>query len=195
MSCRELIESLRKAADERVRLLWQEAESQADAARADVARRLDQVRADIDRKKAAAARDKSIQLESEAKSRARILRLSSERALADRLRQTAAASLPALRKGAYENAFGKMTRELPDLAWQTVRVNPGDEALGKKYFPGAEIIPDKSITGGMDASAADGTIRVINTFEKRLERAWDDMLPGLIRDAYREATDGTPAAT
>lgn len=167
MSCRELIESLRKAADERIRLLWQEAESQADAAKAGVARRLDQARADIDRKKAAAARDKSIQVESEAKNRARIIRLSAERALADRLRQTAVASLPALRKGAYENAFGKMARELPALAWQTVRVSPADEALGKKYFPGAELIQDKSITGGMDASTGDGTIRVINTFGKK----------------------------
>jgi hypothetical protein len=29
-----------------------------------------------------------------------------------------------------------------------------------------------------------GKIRVINTFEKRLERAWVDMLPGLLKETY-----------
>jgi vacuolar-type H+-ATPase subunit E/Vma4 len=76
-----------------------------------------------------------------------------------------------------------------------VRVNPEDVALAGKYFPGAEIIPDRNITGGMDASTADGTIRIINTFEKRMERAWTDMLPVLIKDVYQEVSDGAPAAS
>ena len=48
----------------------------------------------------------------------------------------------------------------------------------------------ETITGGMDAAMEDGTIRVINTFEKRLELAWADLLPLLISDVYQEVSDG-----
>ena len=104
-------------------------------------------------------------------------------------------SLPALRKAGYEAVFGKMVQELPALSWKRVQVNPGDVALAGRYFPAAEIVPDPGITGGLDVSTEDGSIRVINTFEKRLERAWSDMLPLLIKDVYQEVADGTPAAS
>ena len=32
----------------------------------------------------------------------------------------------------------------------------------------------------------DEKMRIINTFEKRLEKAWEGMLPWLIRDTYKE---------
>jgi vacuolar-type H+-ATPase subunit E/Vma4 len=192
MSCKELIDSLKKAADERVLLMRQEAEREAGAAKADVARRLEQRRDEAKKKEAAAQRDAITQALSAASNRAREIRLSAEKELSARLEAAAASSLPALRKAGYETAFGKMARELPVLAWHTVRVNPGDVALAGKYFPGAEIVPDRNITGGMDASTKDGSIRVINTFEKRLERAWSEMLPLLIKDVYGEGPDGTP---
>jgi vacuolar-type H+-ATPase subunit E/Vma4 len=195
MSCKELIESLRKAADERVLLMRQEAEREAGAAKTDVARRLGQLRDDVKVKQAAARRDANAQALSAANNRAREIRLVAEKELSARLKSAAALALPALRKAGYEAAFGKMVRELPALAWHTVRVNPGDVELAGNYFPGAEIVPDRNITGGMDASTKDGSIRIINTFEKRLERAWSDMLPLLIKDVYREVSDGTPAAS
>jgi vacuolar-type H+-ATPase subunit E/Vma4 len=195
MSCKELIESLRKAADERVLLMRQEAEREAAAAKADVARRLGRLRDDVKGKQAAARREANAQALSTANNRAREIRLMAEEELSIRLKSAAALSLPTLRKDGYESAFGNMARELPALAWHTVRVNPGDAALAGKYFPGAEIVPDRNITGGMDVSTKDGSIRVINTFEKRLERAWSDMLPLLIKDVYQEVSDGTPAAS
>jgi len=195
MSCRELIDSLKKAADERVLLMRQEAEREAGAAKADVARRLEQRRDEAKRREAVVQRDANARALSAANNRARGIRLSAEKELSARLEAAAASSLPALRKAGYETAFEKMARELPVLAWHTVRVNPGDIALAEKYFPGAEIVPDLNITGGMDVSTKDGSIRVINTFEKRLERAWSDMLPLLIRDVYGEGSDGTSAAS
>jgi vacuolar-type H+-ATPase subunit E/Vma4 len=195
MSCKELISSLKKAADERVLLMRQEAEREAGTAKADVARRLEQRRDEAKRREAAALRDANAQALSAANNRAREIRLVAEKELSSRLEAAAASSLPALRNAGYENAFGKMARELPTLAWHAVRVNPGDVALAEKYFPGAEIAPDPNITGGMDASTKDGSIRVVNTFEKRLERAWSDMLPLLIRDVYGKGSDGTPSAS
>jgi hypothetical protein len=45
-----------------------------------------------------------------------------------------------------------------------VRVHPADIDLARKHLSDAEIVPMETITGGMDAAMADGTIRVINTF-------------------------------
>ncbi len=195
MSCKELIESLRKAADERVRLLWEEAEREAGAVEAAAAQRLGQLRRELEKKRSISVRDKEIRAVSEADYRARHVRLSAEKALSARLYDIARSSLQALRGKDYEAVFGKMACELPTLAWRTVRVNPADAALARMHFPGAEIVSDDTITGGMDASTEGGAIRIINTFEKRLERAWEDMLPGLIKDVYQEVSSGVPAAS
>ncbi len=196
MSCKELIASLRKAADERVRLLWQEAEREAGAIEAAAAQRLEKLRQDIGEKRSVYARDKAVQAVSEAERRARQVRLSAEKALSSRLYDIARSSLHELRGKDYEAVFGKMARELPALAWRTVRVNPADRLLAGKHFPDAEIVADSKITGGMDASTEDGAVRIINTFEKRLERAWGDMLPELIGDVYQTgASDGVTAAS
>jgi vacuolar-type H+-ATPase subunit E/Vma4 len=195
MSCSELIDSLRKAADERVRLLWQDAEREAAEAKADVARRIGQLHDDAGRRQASAQRDAIALARSAANSRAREIRLSSEQALSGRLRDAAGPLLSGLRDPGYEAVFTKIARELPALAWRLVRVNPEDALLAKKYFPGAEIVSDPGITGGVDASTEGGSVRIISTFEKRLERAWSDMLPILIREVYREVADGVPAAS
>jgi V/A-type H+-transporting ATPase subunit E len=70
-------------------------------------------------------------------------------------------------------------------------VNPEDVGFAKNIFAGADIIPDKTIAGGVDAMTDGGEIRVINTFEKRLERAWVDMLPELLKKVY-DAVEESP---
>ncbi|OGW50711.1 MAG: hypothetical protein A2078_05380 [Nitrospirae bacterium GWC2_57_9] len=194
MSCKELIESLRKACDERKRVLWQDAEAQAAAAKADAARRLEQLRAEADRKRETMSGDSVSRAVADANSRSRIIALAAEKALSDRLYQAAVSSLSLLRNGGSPELFAALARELPPLAWQTARVNPEDLDLARKHFPGAGIEADAGITGGMDVAAQGGAVRVVNTLEKRLERAWVDMQPDLIRDAYREVNrEGTSA--
>lgn len=190
-----MIESLRKAAEERVSLLWQEAEAEAGRIRAEAGGRREQFREEANRKQTVITRNLLAQEVSEARSKARNIRLSAEKALSDRMYRTAASSLPLLRNTPrYDALFGVMARELPSRSWQTVHVNPRDAELAKKYFPGAEIVTDADITGGMDVSADSGAIRVINTFEKRLERAWSDLEPPLIKDAYQEVTNEASAS-
>jgi V/A-type H+-transporting ATPase subunit E len=184
MGCKELIESLRRAADERIRLMWKEAEAEADKIRAEVSHRLDQLRESSSRTESLAATAAQVAAVSEANNRSRTNLLTVEKALSDRLFSVALSSLHRLRNSGYQEAFGKMAWELPPLAWKTVRVNPEDVGLAKSIFTGAEIIPDKTIAGGVDAMTDGGKIRVINTFEKRLERAWVDMLPGLLKETY-----------
>jgi vacuolar-type H+-ATPase subunit E/Vma4 len=195
MNCRELVESLRRTGDEKVCALWREAEDEAGTIRAEIEAR-------IGRMKAAGGRDLAARVDAlltaaigEAKSRARLSRLNAEKTLSDRLYSAASFALQWLRDDRYPALFEKLALELPSLDWQVVRVNPRDVGFAKKYFPNAEIVPDEKITGGMDATAEDGAIRVINTLEKRLERSWMDLLPEMMSDVYQEVSSGASSAT
>ena len=190
MGCKELIESLQKAADERIKLIWQETEGEAERAREEASHKLEQLRENCAQTESLAAAAAQVAAVSEAKNRSRTRLLAAEKALSDRLYSAVLSSLPRLRGGDYREAFGKMVRELPPLEWKTVRVNPEDTGLAKSIFPGADIIPDATISGGVDAATDGGKIRVINTFEKRLERSWVDMLPELLKKIYDSVEKG-----
>jgi len=191
MGCKELIESLRRAADERIKLIWQETEGEAERVKEEVTHKLDQLRENCSRTEALAVTAAQVSAVSEAKNRSRTYLLMAEKALSDRLFSVAQSSLPRLRDSDYREVFGKMAGELPPLAWKMVRVNPEDVGLAKSIFNSADIIPDKTIAGGVDAMTDGGKIRVINTFEKRLERAWVEMLPELLKKVY-DAVEESP---
>ena len=186
MGSKELIESLWKAADEKIQAIRHEAEAKAEKIKEEAARRGEQLRQDHARSESAASGEYRRTQLAAANTRARDLRLAAEQALSERLREAARSTLHDLRDGNYSDIFAVMAREVPSLPWQSVRVNPGDVDLAKQHFPDAEIIPDDQISGGMDATAEDGTIRVVNTFERRLERIWMDLLPALMRDVYEQ---------
>jgi vacuolar-type H+-ATPase subunit E/Vma4 len=189
MSSRELIESLRRAGEENLRRLRKNAEQEAEAAAAVAAARIEALRKRYADELAVAAEDEARQGLAEAGSRARAIRLASEKKLSDRLFQVAGASLEQLRQDGYPAIFEQLALELPSLPWKTVRVNPADIDLARRFLGAAEIVPVETITGGVDAAVADGSIRAINTFEKRLEQLWADLLPLLIRDVYEEISD------
>jgi V/A-type H+-transporting ATPase subunit E len=190
MGCKELIESLRRAADERIKLIWQETEGEAERVKEEVTHKLDQLRENCSRTESLAVTAAQVSAVSEAKNRSRTYLLKAEKALSDRLFSVARSSLPRLRDSDYREVFGKMAGELPPLAWRMVRVNPEDVGLAKSIFNGADIIPDKTIAGGVDAMTDGGKIRVNNTFEKRLERAWVEMLPELLKEIYEAVEEG-----
>jgi V/A-type H+-transporting ATPase subunit E len=194
MGCEELVGSLRKAGEKQVRLLWEAAEREADAVKAGVRLRVEQLRAESAVRRSVMAAAEVNAAVAEARKRARAQRLLAEKTLSDRLYSIAVGSLKRMRDEGYPDAFEKLARELPSLEWRTVRVNPADAGLARRYFPGAEPVPDESITGGLDAATEDGVVRVINTFEKRLQRAWPEILPVLMKDIYREVSDEAPAA-
>ncbi len=191
MSSRELIESLRRVGNEKLGLLKQETEQEAESLQAEVNRKIDGLRRQYDDRLAAAVEEASRLARADAENRARVLRLAAEKKLSDRLFSTARASLRELRSDGYPAIFEKLALELPALPWKLVRVHPADTALARTYFPDAEIVPVESISGGVDAATVDGSIRVVNTFEKRLERSWGDLLPQLVRESEDEAGNGT----
>jgi len=190
MGSRELIESLRRAGEESIRLLRKDAEQEAEAMQASLSKQIEELSKHYADELAAAENEESRRAIVEAGSRMRAIRLAAEKTLSDRLFSITQASITQLRHDGYPAIFEKLARELPALPWKFVRVHPADIDIARKHLSGAEIVPVETIAGGMDASNADGTIRVNNTFEKRLELAWVDLLPLLIRDVYQEVSDG-----
>src|SRR5512143_360412 len=191
MSSQELIESLRHAAEEKARLMRKETEREAEDLRLAVSRKVEDLRRRYADRLAAVSREEARNALAEAGRRARATRLSAEKTLSDRLFLLARSSLSRLREDGYPAVFEKLAAELPSMPWKVVRVHPADAVLARKYFPDAEIVPLEAVTGGVDAEVDGGKIRVVNTFEKRLERLWDDLLPHLIRDVYKEVPNGT----
>ncbi|MGD1074833.1 MAG: V-type ATP synthase subunit E [Thermodesulfovibrionales bacterium] len=189
MGCKELIESLRQDADKRIESVWQDAEAEAEKIKAELSRKIELMREETVRALSSEGRNILMHALSEADKQARICRLSAEKRLSDRFFLTASSSLSRLRNARYRDVFKAIAGELPPLSWQTVSVNPEDVGIAREIFPNAEIIQDAGITGGLAAVAEGAKIRIINTFEARLGRAWDDLLPELIKDVYRVGSD------
>jgi len=187
MGCKELIDSLRAAGEGRVRALREEAEREVERIRADAAKRIEALQLQQKHQQAAAAADRASRLLAEANAQARLIRLRSERALAERLRGHARASLPSLRNAGYADMFVALVRELPPFTWKSVRVHPEDVTLARGHFPGAEVTPDPGITGGFIAASEGDQVRIANTFEQRLENLWEELLPDIMREAAERA--------
>jgi len=189
MGCNELIESLRKASEGRVCAIWTDAEEEARKIWADVSHEIGRMREEYAGTLSGPAHVEVSTILMEAHKKARMIGLSAEDVISKRLFSLAMTLLLRLRNEGYEDLFGRLARELPPLRWQTLKVNPDDVDLARKYFPDAEIFPDGNIAGGFRATAEAERIRVVNTFEKRLERAWADLLPVLMGDVYHEISD------
>ncbi|MDH4164343.1 MAG: V-type ATP synthase subunit E family protein [Nitrospirota bacterium] len=182
MGCRELIESLRQAGDGRARAARAEAEQEAERIKADAAGRIARVREANERKRADGAARHEATVLAEANAEARRIRIRADRLLAERLQAAARSGLSSLRNVGYEGVFRGFAREMPRVPWKKVQVNPADEPLAREIFPDAEIVTDSSITGGFVALSEGDQVRVVNTFEKRLERLWDEILPDMINE-------------
>jgi vacuolar-type H+-ATPase subunit E/Vma4 len=187
MGYEELIKGLREEADEKVGQLWNDARAEAERIREDSSNRIERARREYRSNLENAAGDISNNILFDAEKKAREIVLKAEKKLSDLLFSLAKARLHLLRSKEYEKIFSVLAREIPSLKWQEVRVNPEDTAFAGELFPDARILPDDSITGGVEVCSEDGKICIINTFEKRLERAWEYILPFIMRDIYREA--------
>lgn len=191
MGSRELIESLRKTANERFIAVRRDAEAEAQRIRDEVVRKIEGARQEQKVRQAVEEREKSMKILSEAGNRVRVARLTAEKRTSERFFSLTLSSLKQLRDEGYRDIFSSLVKELPPLPWKTVRVNPGDRALAEEFFPAAEVVPDAAITGGVDVAIEGGKMRIVNTFEKRLERAWEEILPSMLKDLYEEvATRG-----
>ncbi len=193
MGYQELIASLRKEAEENVRSIQEEADAEVKRLREEASGKIKGLQARYEEIREKSIKEIQEKIISEARYRARQIRLQAEHALSERLYSLASGSIKMLREKDYEEVFFMLVKELPDLQCKEIRVHPEDMGITRKYFSDTEIIPDETITGGFEAVRKDGRMIVINTFNKRLEKAWDMILPLIIKDIYKEVLNAKPS--
>lgn len=189
-----LIDELRRKAAEDAEGLWRDARGKADALRLDAERAVADERRVVMAATATAIRRLTTAASAAAEHAARDHRVRESGALAQRFYGLARAELPSLRGSGAEAGLAALATELPSLEWRRLRVNPADEADARRLFPKADIECDPTIAGGLRAEVDGGRIAVDNTLEARLDTAWPDLLPGLIRSIGTECGEHRPAA-
>jgi vacuolar-type H+-ATPase subunit E/Vma4 len=184
MNCEELIESLWHEAEKKIGAIIRETGEEETRIIKEALLRISLLREDSQQLCSSASRKRTEETLSEAEKKARLINIAEDLRLSERLYMISHSSLRKLRNHDYKGSFRNMATELPPLVWKTVRVNPEDAGIAREHFPEAGIITDDSISGGMDVMTDDGKIRVNNTLEKRLERAWGDILPHIMKEFY-----------
>ena len=184
MNCEELIESLWQEAEKKISEIIRETDEEENRIAKEALLRISRLREDSQQRCASESEKRTEETLSEVERKARLINIEEDLKLSERLYRISKASLSILRNLDYQVSFRNMAAELPPLSWKTVRVNPEDAGLSLEQFPEAGIITDNSISGGMDVMSDEGKIRVINTLEKRLERAWGDILPLIMKEFY-----------
>lgn len=183
----ELIDALHGEGEEKLAALRRETDRALEEIRVDAANKENEIRERVKTKLNQAVQEEGRELMAAAAKKAAAVRLIAEKKLADRLYTLAAPLLKALRNKEYGGIFGELVRELPDYRWDIVTVHPDDLQIGAACFPDAKVVGDSRISGGLEVMSADGKVRVINTFDKRLELAWAALLPELIQCAAQAA--------
>jgi len=181
-----LLEHLRALGEEKVTTIWQQAEAEVQRQKEEAAAVLaeERRRHHLQELQALEIFGRSLMRAAEEKSWQR--RFEVETCLAQRLYELARTQLPWLREQCGSKLFKALAEELPKVKWRFLSVNEGEIDLGRRYFPEAQITVNADISGGLVAESEDGAIKVINTLEKRLERAWPQMLPELFRKIRQE---------
>lgn len=190
----ELIEALRKSAQQEAEVIWQAARDKAEECRNQATSAMKDRRTRVTQEIAAIARELEDTARNEAERAARRIRMTASTVLGERAYATACASLSRFRGDGYEVLFAALAAEIPPRTWQRARVNPADRSLVRTHFADAEVVTDEAIVGGMEVETEDGRIKVRNTLETRLARAWQDILPRLIDGIIEEFSDNRSPA-
>jgi V/A-type H+/Na+-transporting ATPase subunit E len=185
MGHRELVASLRREGEEKMSAIRQTAEAEAERIKGEATAVRLAARDDFAKRRAEAMAVESERVLGEARRRAALIKLEAENSLAERLRVLAFGSLAVLRDDRYTERFTLLIEELPPCNWETILVNPADRDLARSCFPDARIEADGGISGGMKAATAGGRMTVDNTFEKRLERSWPELVTPLMQAVSR----------
>ena len=187
MGYQELIASLRAEGEEKIKEIRDDAQAEADRINEESADAIARVRKEFRGKQDTLGRHQEERVLSSARNKARIIRLESEQSLSDRLFMLAMSCLNELRNDEYEKVFKSLCSEIPSVLWDEAAVNPDDAGMARSYFPDAEIFSDPSINGGIEVFRENRRQHIINTFKKRLERVWEEILPSIVIDACKEA--------
>lgn len=187
MGAAELLAALRSEGERKAGLIREQADAEAARLRTEAEAGLCRLREEARQEQAKAIAAANSAILAGAEREGRRLRLAAQERLAERLFELARRLLPRLRSGDYPATFARLAAELPPAAWEEVRVNPADADLAAALFPGARVVTDAAIHGGLETLAAGGRVQVVNTLEKRLERGWPELLPALLEEIQTRA--------
>lgn len=193
MSREILIRELQQKSSERIGEIWREAEEKEKELRAEEERIFALYRSAEEGRLQEVERSAAAPVVFAAEKQAMQMIDDALRQLSDRLYALACKMLPQVRRDGYRDIFAGLVGELPPFEWETIAVNELDAELAGSYFPDAEIRTDPTISGGFTAAGDNDRYRVINTLDRRLEKAWPFVLPGLLREIAGEE-DAAPAA-
>jgi vacuolar-type H+-ATPase subunit E/Vma4 len=188
MGYQELIASLRAKGEEKIKEIRDNAQAEADSINAESADTIARMREEFREKQDTLGKNQEEHVLSSAGNKARIIRLYAEQSLSDRLFRLALACLEELRNDEYEKVFKSLCSEIPSVSWDETAVNPDDAGMAHNYFPDSKILSDPLINGGVEVFREIRSQHIINTFKKRLERAWEEILPLIVIDAYKEVS-------
>ena len=193
----ELKKALADEAEERIRALWAVAETEIDGLRGQVALQREEQAAKSARQLDKAVAELRTACHQQALEEGRRAILEAETDLAERMLGVARTLLPQMIAAKRSTWLKCLAEELPDHPWEEVRVSPADLDQAVELFPGAQVIPEEALAGGVIVTAGGGRLRVDNSLEKRLERRWPEILPMLFAEIRRKAAedDNTPATT
>ncbi len=181
-----LLEHLRAVGEEKVCAIWQQAEAEVQAYQKEKEAALaeERKRCRLQGQQALVEFGRGLMVAAEEK--AWLRRSEAEAQLAERLYHLAQKELDWLREQCGSRLLSACAKELPQAEWKQLRVSESEVAFARTLFPEAEVAGDRSISGGLVAESGDGRVTVINTLEKRLERAWPRILPGFFRTLREE---------
>lgn len=188
MSRQELLDDLRRQGEAKVKALWEEVRTAADAYRQELAQEQQAEAERLERETSRQAATSRQRLLNDSRRELTGRRLQATQALAERLHRLALAELPALRRDGGGDLFAALAAELPELPWAEIRVHPDDAQAAQRHFAKAQILPDPELVGGLVARAQDRPLTVDNSLDRRLERLWPQLLPLLLAELKPEET-------
>jgi vacuolar-type H+-ATPase subunit E/Vma4 len=191
----ELKRALQREGEEQICNFWQQAETVVALRRKEIKAELMQLRHETDRQLQGEATELRNNLLFEAQTRAMGCRLHEEAALEERLLHLARQLLPELASNGRAVLWKKLCEELPESDWMTIKVHPADQTLADQDFPAARIESDETLGGGLIVTNAEGTIRIDNSLNCRLLRAWPDLVPKLLGEFHKRVDNDETART
>jgi len=192
MSKEVLIRDLQQKSSDRIKEMWREAEKNVKDLREEQNNSFTLFKSEEEKQLQELERSVAAPIVFKAEKEALLIVDEAMRKLSERLYAIALRMLPQLRKEEYPEIFASLVEELPPFKWEAITVNELDVELAKSFFPSVEIRTDPALSGGFTTSGDNGNYRVINTLERRLEKAWPFVLPALLREITGER-DVAPA--
>lgn len=178
----ELKIALQHEGEAQIHSFWQQAEAGVEIRRKEIEAELTQLRAETDDQLQTEIATLRNNMLFAIHSKVMDGRLHAEAALEERLLLLARQILPELAGDDRSALWKALCEELPAGDWTGLKVHPADQELAGRDFPSAEIDCDSTLGGGLVVTNTDSTIRIDNSLDCRLMRAWPDLLPKLLTE-------------